>query len=260
MISTNFLSVFLLHHHLNGLGNKNLRSIQDVMRASKPAADKFKRFCKDFPNTVILTKSATPGKIQLTPSHAAVGNKSLWESIVAFALAGDLISPPVVSLKIKITFAADGNKIRLMIAEVLLHAAAGNLAQSKKQRDWTPRNAVLLSPFLMEAAILHVKSDAGELLNIFARSITELASYADSTSEADDTNDDNSVVTIDAEEAKANPGKAKQASTKTAASETLATIADACDNVLAFLQTIAVKSPQVISSPLSLRADKRACV
>ena len=63
MISTNTLSVFLLHNHLSGLGNKNLRSIQDVMRASKLAAEKFKRVCKDFPNIAILTKSSTSGKI-----------------------------------------------------------------------------------------------------------------------------------------------------------------------------------------------------
>ena len=97
MISTNALYVFLLSHHLNGPGNKNLLSIQDVMRASKPAAEKFKRVCEDFPNLAILTKSATPGEIQLTFGHVAVGNKSLGESVVAFALVGDLSSPSVTS-------------------------------------------------------------------------------------------------------------------------------------------------------------------
>ena len=94
----------------------------------------------------------------------------------------------------------------------------------------------------MEAAILHGETDAGELLNIFARSITEWASDADSSSEADETNDDDSVVTIEAAEAKANPGKAKQASAKTAAAETLSTITDNCYGVLAFLQAVSVKS------------------
>ena len=60
MMSTNDLSVFLLHHHLNGLVNKNIYSIQDVMRASEPATEKFKRVCEDFPNLAILTKSVTP--------------------------------------------------------------------------------------------------------------------------------------------------------------------------------------------------------
>ena len=77
MISTNALSVLILHHHLNGLGNKNLGSIQEVVRASNPAAKKYKRVCKDFPNLAILTKSATPGRFQLMFVHAVVGNKSL---------------------------------------------------------------------------------------------------------------------------------------------------------------------------------------
>ena len=100
MISTNALSVFILHHHPNGLRNKNLRSIQDGMRASEPAAEKYKRVCEDSPNIAILTKSATPGEIQLTFGHAAVGNKSLGEFVVAFSLAVDLSSPYVISLNI----------------------------------------------------------------------------------------------------------------------------------------------------------------
>ena len=64
MISTNALSVFLLHHHLNRLGNKNIRLVQEVMHASELAADKFKNLCEDFPNLGILTESSTPGEIQ----------------------------------------------------------------------------------------------------------------------------------------------------------------------------------------------------
>ena len=74
-----------------------------------------------------------------------------------------------------IAFAADGNKIRLPIAEVLLHAANINLARSKKHQYWTPRNAVLLTAFVTEAAILHGASEAGDLLKIFALSIMEWA-------------------------------------------------------------------------------------
>ena len=66
MIYTNVLFVFILHNHLNGLGNKNLCSIEDVMRASETAAGKYKRVCEDLPNLAILTKSAAPGEIQLT--------------------------------------------------------------------------------------------------------------------------------------------------------------------------------------------------
>ena len=132
MIFTNVLSVFLLHHHLNGLGNKNLCLVQEVMCASELAADKFKKVCENFPNLAILTKISTTGKIQLTFGHAAVGNKSLGESVVAFSLMGDLSSSSLVLFNIEIAFAADGDKIRLPIAEVLLCAAAGNLTQLKK--------------------------------------------------------------------------------------------------------------------------------
>ena len=77
IISTNALSVFILHHHLNGLINKNLCSIQEIMRTSEPAAKKYKKVCEYFPNLVIITKSATPGKFQLMFFHVVVRNKSL---------------------------------------------------------------------------------------------------------------------------------------------------------------------------------------
>ena len=95
---------------------------------------------------------------------------------------------------------------------------------------------------------------------IFALSITKWAKEEDSTIEVDEANDNNSVVTVEAEDAKTKPGKAKQAATKTAAAETLTTNADNCDNVSAFLQAVAVKYPRVIAAPLSLRTDKRAHV
>ena len=59
---------------------------------------------------------------------------------------------------------------------------------------------------------------------------------------------------------KANPGKSKQATAETAAVETLTTIADDCEDVLAFFQDIVVKYPRVIAPPLSLCSDKRAHV
>ena len=74
-----------------------------------------------------------------------------------------------------INISADGYKIRVSISEVLLCSSDGNLARSKNPRDWTLRNAFLLSPFLAKTAILQGELYAGKLLNIFARSITELA-------------------------------------------------------------------------------------
>ena len=52
------------------------------------------------------------------------------------------------------------------------------------------------------------------------------------------------------------PGKANQASAETAAAKALASITVYCNNVLAFLQAVAVKTPLVLAAPLSLRADK----
>ena len=161
MIYSHALSAFLLHHPLNGVGNADLHSVQEAMRASEPGTEKYKNVCEDFPNLGILTKSSTPVIVQLTFGHTTVGNKSFRESIQAFALAGDLGSPSVISFNLEIAFAPDGEKIRQPIAEVLLCAPAVNLARSKKQREWPSLNAVLLPPFLMEVAILHGKSEAG---------------------------------------------------------------------------------------------------
>ena len=120
------------------------------MCASKPATEKYKSVCEDFPKLGILTKSYMPGEIQLTFRHASVGNKSLGESVQYFALAGNLGSPSIISFNIEIAFAPDEEKIRLPIAEVLLRAAAGDLMRPKKQRDWPSRNAVLLPPSLLQ--------------------------------------------------------------------------------------------------------------
>ena len=117
---------------------------------------------------------------------------------------------------------------------------------------WNMRSTVLLPPFLTEAAILQGESDVGELLKIFARSITEWAKEEETTSKVDKDSNNDSFITIEADDAKlAKPGKAKQA-----AADTLNTISDDCEDVLAFLQAVAVKYPRVIAAPLSLCADK----
>ena len=83
MLSTNALSIFILHHHQKGICNNNIRSIQDIMRASEPAKKKYKKVCEDFPNLAILTKSATTSKVQFNFGHATVRNKYLEESVVS---------------------------------------------------------------------------------------------------------------------------------------------------------------------------------
>ena len=77
MLSTNALSIFILHLHQSRICNNNLRLIQDIMQASDLAAEKYKKFCGDFPNLAILTKSTTFGEVQPTFVHATAGNKSL---------------------------------------------------------------------------------------------------------------------------------------------------------------------------------------
>ena len=190
-MSTNALSVFILHYHQNGTCNKNLHSIQDIMRTSEPAFEKYKTFCENLPNLAILTKSATPGEVQLTFAHASVGNKSLREYVSALALTGSLNSLSVVSIKIIIVFSTDGEKICLPITEVLLCAAAGNIVWSKKQQDWMPRNAVLIPPFLTEATILDGGSDAGDLLKIFTQYVTERAEEGEENGGDDEDDYDN---------------------------------------------------------------------
>ena len=74
MISTNAISIFILHHHKNRTCNKNLCLIQEIMRTIKPAFEKYKIFATNFPNLAILTKSAMPGEVQLTFAHVSVGN------------------------------------------------------------------------------------------------------------------------------------------------------------------------------------------
>ena len=97
---------------------------------SVPATEKFKNICDDFPNLAILTKSSTPGEVQLTFGHSTAGNKCLGEYLQAFALAGDLGSPYVISFNLEVAFAPEGEKICLLITEVLLRAAAGDLKGS----------------------------------------------------------------------------------------------------------------------------------
>ena len=117
------------------------------MRTSDPANEKYKKVHDDFLNLAVLTKSITLGEEPLTFVHESFRNKSLGESVVAFAIKGSLESPLVVL--IDITFTMDGDKVCLPIAEVLLRAADGKLPRSKMQGYWTLRNAALL-PIILQ--------------------------------------------------------------------------------------------------------------
>ena len=173
MIFTNTVSMFIFHHHQSGICNKNIRSIQEIMHMNKPDNEKYKKVCKYLPNIAIVTKSSTLGEVQLAFAHTSVGNTPLGESVTAFALAGSLDSPSVVLIDVNIAFSMDGDNIRLQISEVLLRTAAGDLASSNKQRYWTPINAILIPPLLMEAQILCRETSTEYLLKTFTCTITE---------------------------------------------------------------------------------------
>ena len=66
------------------------------MRSDESASAKLKRVYTDFPNIILLTKSATPSDIQITFGHAFLQKKSLRESVATLALAGSLESLTVV--------------------------------------------------------------------------------------------------------------------------------------------------------------------
>ena len=79
MVSTNAPSLLLLEHDQNGVCNRNIRLIKELIRLDDPAGSNFKGVSAYTPNLTLLTKSATPGEIQVTFSHASVGKQVPWE-------------------------------------------------------------------------------------------------------------------------------------------------------------------------------------
>ena len=118
------------------------------MILDNPYVTKFKRLCADFSHLTIITKSATPGEIQVTYGHASIGSKSLRETVTAFALTGHLESLTVVSIDAEHAFSSAGKNIRLLITEVLLRATVCYLSITNNLRNCSALNAVLLPPFL----------------------------------------------------------------------------------------------------------------
>ena len=220
------------------------------MRLDDPNGSKFKRVRTDSPNLAVLTKITTPGEIQATYAYASVGNKPLGETVTAFSLAVSLEAPTVVSIDIKCDFSGNGDMIRPPTKEVLLFATAGNLAKSKKLRDWTSRNAVLIPTFLTEIALTDKETSAEALLKISAERINK--QEAENAAEESDTVEE---IRTDEESKK----RAKTISMKDGtARDATDRIADGFDNILTLLQAVVLKAPQVQAAPLSLRAEKRA--
>ena len=128
---------------------------------------------KYFPNLSILTKSATPSKVQLNFAHTSVGNKPFGEYFTDFALIVLLEEPAAVSINDDIAFYNVKKYIRIPITKVLLRATVGNFTRLKKQRDWVALKAVLLPTFLMKATILDRKMSAANLLKVFSKCISK---------------------------------------------------------------------------------------
>ena len=168
MISSNALSLFLLEHNQNGFCNCTLCSIQRLMSLDESDGAKFKRVCTDFPNIVILTNRATLSKIQVTFGHSPIGNKSLGETVSAFSLAVSSESLMVVYINIKRTFTRACDNIRLLITEIILCTAFGNLARSKNLHGLVLPNFVLILSLLSNGVVLDGQVSASELLKIFS--------------------------------------------------------------------------------------------
>ena len=93
----------------------------------------------------------------------------------------------MVSVDIEIAFVGDDKNIRLPKTEFLLCAAVGKLVKSKKLRDWTSRNVVLLPPFLTEIVIINEETTSEALFNISTERINrQEAENATEESDADE--------------------------------------------------------------------------
>ena len=88
------------------------------------------------------------------------------------------------------------------------------------------------------------------LLKVFAKCIAAEGAEEEDKNSSKEEEDD---VTIEGEDM-------EDKSKDSANSKTLTTIAGDCNNVFDLLQAVAVNSPQIIATPLSLLADKRARV
>ena len=219
------------------------------MCSDKPAGSKLNRVITDFPNLAVLTKSTTPGEIQAMYVHTSIRNKFFGEMVTNFVLEGSLEASTVVSIDIERALARNGKKVHYLTTKVLLLAATGKLAKSKKLREWMARNAVLFPPFLTDTALNDRETTVEALLKIFTDRINnqEVENAADEL-------DAEVERRSDAE----NKKSAKTRSTKDAtARDTADGITTNCDNILLFFQAVALKAPRVHAASLSLQAKKR---
>ena len=139
----------------------------------------------------------------------------------------------------------------MAIISVSRKRKSSSAPKSKKLRDWTSRNAVLLPPFLTYIVLANGETAAEALLKIFSKRIKkkEAENYIEDTDVYEDSQSDK-----DNEKKRAKTRSTKCVTSRNATDR----IAAECDDVLAFLLAVALKSRQVMVAPLSLRAYKRA--
>ena len=105
-------------------------------------------------------------------------------------------------------------------------------------------NAALLPSFLTEPAILDREMATENLLKVFARCIATKGAEEEEEMFSEEEED---YITIEGGETY---NRSEESAKENA--DTLATIADDCNDILAFLQAATVKSPRIIAAPLSL--------
>ena len=133
---TNNLPLFIHKQNQNGVCVRNICLIQESMHSAKPSVSKFKRVCADSPNLTLITKSATPGEVQVIYMHASIGTSPLKKPWPLYSWWDHLNASSVVMINDERAFVGAGNKICLPTTKVLLRAAIGDPSKSEKLHDW----------------------------------------------------------------------------------------------------------------------------
>ena len=155
----------------------------------------------------------------------------------------------MVLIGVERAFPGDGKKIRLLTAEVLLCTAVGDLAKSKNLQDWASMNSVLLPSFLTGAFVTDRETVVESLLKIFTDNINN----HEADNKPEDIDKDKYIGSGEDKE----KDYVKTRSTKgVTARDATVGIADNYNDIISFIQAVALKAPQVMAKPLFMQADK----
>ena len=95
--------------------------------------------------------------------------KILGEEIATFTLVGSPKMTKKISFDTAHALAIYTYKKLILITNVILYAAAGNLSHYKKQRYWIPLNSALLKSFISRVIIMDRHVSVTELLKLFTQ-------------------------------------------------------------------------------------------